>query len=139
MGRYRRYLLLELPAWLLVGVSVAYAIAAGVGAGTFGVFFQAALIAGAVAWLAGGRVPSFAWGSLLFGWALGGLVLFNLFLFEFLGIGGAIALAPVTLYLLVVLVLLEMTGSWRARAAAAGGTVLAIAAQLLALGLFAHS
>ena len=137
MGPYRRYLLLELPAWLLVGVSVAYAIASG-GEGTFAIFFQAALIAGAVAWLAGGRVPSFAWGSLLFGWAFGGLVLFNFLVLGFVGPEVALLVAPVTAYLAVVLVLLEISGKWNARAAAAGGAVAAIALQLGLLGVFAH-
>src|SRR5579859_1239258 len=110
-GRLRRYLLLELPAWLLVGVSVAYAIAAG--AGGVGGFFQASLLVSAVAWLAGGRMASFAWGSVPFG-AL---------------------LLPVTAYLAVVLVLLEVEASTRTRLLAAAGLVGSVVLQLLALSL----
>jgi hypothetical protein len=128
----RRYALLELPAWLLVAVSVAYAIASG-GAGFF---FQAALIVAAIAWLAGGRLPSFAWGSLLLGWAVGTMVLFNLLIGDFQGLGIGAALLPVTVYLVVVLVLLQMAGTVRSRFNAVGAVLLATAALLVALGFF---
>jgi hypothetical protein len=128
----RRYALLELPAWLLVAVSVAYAIASG-GAGFF---FQAALIVAAIAWLAGGRIPDFAWGSLLLGWAVGTMVLFNLLVAEFQAVAIALALLPVSVYVAVVLVLLQLAGTARSRFTAVGGVILSTAALLVALGLF---
>jgi hypothetical protein len=136
-SRLRRYLLLELPAWLLVGVSVAYAIAAG-GSG-FGAYFQASLLVSAVAWLVGGRIASFVWGSLLFGIALGTMALFNFLIGDFAGVAIGALLLPVTGFLVVVLVLLEQAGTTRSRVAAAGGLVLSAAVQLLALGFLAHA
>src|SRR5579859_1492768 len=132
-SRLRRYLLLELPAWLLVGVSVAYAIAAG--AGGVGGFFQASLLVSAVAWLAGGRMASFAWGSVLFGAGLGTVALFNYLVAGFAGLPFGALLLPVTAYLAVVLVLLEVEASTRTRLLAAAGLVGSVVLQLLALSL----
>ncbi|HVD00188.1 MAG TPA: hypothetical protein VNG93_03440 [Candidatus Dormibacteraeota bacterium] len=130
-GRLRRYLLLELPAWLLVGVSVAYAIAAG--GGGFGAYFEFALLVSAVAWLLAGRMASGTWRSLLFGVALGTMALFNLLAGDFVGIPLGALLLPVTIYLGVVLVFLELDARLPGRAAAVIGVLLSAAVQLLAL------
>ena len=131
-SRLRRYLLLELPAWLLVGVSVAYAIATG----GSGVFFQASLLVAALAWLAGGRVPSFTWGSLLLGWAVGTMTVFNLVIGDFEGFPIGALLLPVTAYLVVVLVLLQMGGTVRSRVTAGAGALVAGASQLVVFVFF---
>jgi hypothetical protein len=136
-SRLRRYLLLELPAWLLVGVSVAYAIAAG--GGRFVAYFQLSLLVSAVAWLVGGRMTSLTLGSLLFGAALGTMALFNVLIGDFAGIPLGALLLPVTVYLVVVLVLLESGSGWRNQVAVAAGVFLSVAAQLLALGIVQHT
>jgi hypothetical protein len=136
-GGIRRYVLLELPAWLLVGVSVAYAIVS-LGGG-FAAFFQASLLVAAVAWLVGGRLANFSWGSLLLGWGLGTMAVFNLLVAGNGGLGVAAMLAPVTGYLAVVLVLLEMTGTTRSRLAAGGGVILAPVLQLIALSVLSRT
>lgn len=136
-GRLRRYLLLELPAWLLVGVSVAYAIASG-GGGT-GAFLQASLLVGGLAWLAGGRMASFRWASLLFGLAVGAMASFNLLLGVAAGTVIAALLLPVTAYLSVVLVMLERAGSTRDRLTAASGALLGAAVELLLVAAVRHA
>lgn len=136
-SRLRRYLLLELPAWLLVGVSVAYAIASG-GGGT-GAVLQASLLVAGLAWLVGGRLASFRWASLLFGLALGTMASFNLLLGAAAGTAIAALVLPVTGYLAVVLVMLEMAGSPGDRIAAASGALLAAVVELLVVSAFRHT
>ncbi|TMB80483.1 MAG: hypothetical protein E6J46_01045 [Chloroflexi bacterium] len=132
-SRLRRYLLLELPAWMLVGVSVAYAI--GAGGSRFAAYFQLSLLVSAVAWLVGGRMANLTLGSLLFGGALGTMALFNFLIGDFAGIPLGALLLPVTIYLAVVLVLLESGSGWRNAVTALAGVVLSAAVQLLALGI----
>ena len=127
-GRLRRFLLLEMPGWAILAVSVSYSIAAQGGSV---VFFQAVLISAALAWLAGGRSANLALAGALFGWAAGTLAWFNLLAMASIGL----YLLPVTAYLLVVLVLLEAAAGWRPRLSAAAGAVLAILAQTVYLGL----
>jgi len=136
-SRLRRYVLLELPAWLLVGVSVAYAIVAG-GVGFAG-FFEATLLLSAVAWLAGGRMADFTWGGLLIGWAVGTMALLNSLVWAISGIAVGGLLLPVTAFLVVVLVLLEMSATTRQRLVAGGGAALSVAVQLIALAVLAHT
>ena len=132
IGRLRRFLLLELPGWLILAVSVAYTMSAGGGMVT--VFFQVVLLSGALAWLFGGRVAGLTMGSLLFGWAAGALAFFNLLALASIGI----FLLPVTAFVLVVLALLLSARNLRCWAAAAGGMALAVAVQLIFLGFFAR-
>jgi len=131
ISRLRRFLLLELPGWAILAVSVAYTMSAGGGSV---VFFQLVLLSAALAWLFGGRLQSLAAGSLLLGWAAGGMAWFNLLAMASIGI----FLLPVTAYVLVVLVLLLTARNLRCWLAAGGGVVLAIAAQALFLGFFAR-
>jgi hypothetical protein len=132
ISRLRRFLLLELPGWAILAVSVAYATSAGSGSVT--VFFQLTLLSAALAWLFGGRVQSLATGSLLFGWAAGTMAWFNLLAMASIGI----FLLPVTASVLVVLLLLLSARNLRCWAAAAGGIALAIATQVVFLGFFAR-
>ena len=132
ISRLRRFVLLELPGWAILAVSVAYTMSAGGGSVT--VFFQLVLLSAAIAWLFGGRRQSLAAGSVLFGWAAGTMAWFNLLAMASIGL----FLLPVSAFVLVVLVLLLSARNLRCWAAAAGGVVLAIAAQTLFLGLFAH-
>ena len=132
ISRLRRFVLLELPGWLVLAVSVAYTTSAGGGMVT--VFFQLALISAALAWLFGGRIGSLTAGSLLFGWSAGTMAFFNLLAMASIGI----FLLPVTAFLLVVLVLLLSARNLRCWAAAAGGLALAVATQLVVLGFFAR-
>jgi len=132
-SRLRRFLLLELPGWLVLAVSVAYTTSASGGSTT--VFFQLSLLSAALAWLFGGRVGSLTAGSFLFGWAAGTLAFFNLLAMASIGI----FLLPVTAFLLVVLVLLLSARNLRCWAAAAGGIALPVATQLVFLGFFARS
>ena len=131
-GRLRRFLLLELPGWAIVAVSVAYSTSAPSGSVT--IFFQLVLISGALAWLFGGRLESLQLGSFLFGWAAGTMACFNLLALASIGI----FLLPVTIYVVTVLVLLLSARNLRSGAAAAGGIVLAVAAQIAFLGFFAR-
>ena len=128
-GRLRRFVLLELPGWLILAVGVAYSMSAGGGAGV--VFFQALLISAALAWLAGGRAGALPLSSLLFGWAAGTMATFNLLSLASIGV----FLLPVTLYVLIVLVLLQSSRRPRPAAAAVGGIAVAALVQLLFLGL----
>jgi hypothetical protein len=128
-GRLRRFVLLELPGWLILAVGVAYAISAEGGAVV--VFFQAVLVSAALAWLAGGRAGAMQLSSLLFGWAAGTMAMFNLLSFGSIGI----FLLPVTAYVLVVLVLLQSSRRPRAAVAAVAGIAIAALLQLLFLGL----
>ena len=130
ISRLRRFLLLELPGWAILAVSVAYTTSAGSGSVT--VFFQVTLLSAALAWLFGGRIQSLQAGSFLFGWAAGTMAWFNLLAMASIGI----FLLPVTAFVLVVLVLLLSARNLRSWAAAAGGIVLAIATQLVFLGFF---
>lgn len=132
VSRLRRYVLLEMPAWILVGVSIGYAILVSGGGGLAPVF-QLLLLVGAVAWLVAGRTTNPGWASLLFGWALGTMLLFNLFALDFGGVPFGLALLPVTVYLGVMVVLLQMTSTARQRLTAAGGALLALALQVVAL------
>lgn len=132
ISRLRRFLLLELPGWAILAVSVAYTSSAGSGSVT--VFFQLTLLSGALAWLFGGRIQSLSAGSLLFGWAAGTIAWFNLLAMASIGV----FLLPVTAYVLVVLVLLLSARNLRCWAAAAGGIALAIAIQVVFLGFFAR-
>jgi hypothetical protein len=132
VSRLRRFLLLELPGWLVLAVSVAYTTSAGAGSET--IFFQLSLLSAALAWLFGGRVASLTVGSLLFGWTAGTMVFFNLLAMASIGI----FLLPVTAFVLVVLVLLLSARNLRCWAAAVGGVALAIASQLVFVGFFAR-
>jgi hypothetical protein len=132
ISRLRRFLLLELPGWLVLAVSVAYTTSASGGSVT--VFFQLSLLAAALAWLFGGRIGSLTAGSLLFGWAAGTMGFFNVLAMASIGI----FLLPVTAFLVVVLVLLLSARNLRCWAAAAGGIALAVATQLIFLGFFAR-
>jgi hypothetical protein len=132
ISRLRRFLLLELPGWAILAVSVAYTTSAGSGSVT--VFFQLTLLSAALAWLFGGRVQSLPAGSLLFGWAAGTMAWFNLLAMASIGI----FLLPVTAFVLVVLLLLLSARNLRCWAAAAGGIALAIATQVVFLGFFAR-
>jgi hypothetical protein len=132
ISRLRRFVLLELPGWLILAVSVAYTTSAGGGSVT--VFFQLALLSAALAWLFGGRIGSLTAGSLLFGWAAGTMAWFNLLAMASIGL----FLLPVSAFVLVVLVLLLSARNLRCWAAAAGGIALAIATQLVFLGFFAR-
>ena len=132
----RRYALLEMPAWVLVGVSVAYAIFAG--GGGFNAFFQFSLLVAAVGWLVAGRLENFTWASVLIGWALGTMALFNLLVWDFAGDPYGLTLAPVTIYLGVVIFLLEQRATRGQRLAAAGGVLASAALQLLALAIVSH-
>lgn len=129
-GRLRRFLLLELPGWAILAVSVAYTTSAS--NSTVVVFFQAVLISAALAWLFGGRLQSLQLGSLLFGWAAGTMAWFNLLAMASIGI----FLLPITLFVGVVLVLLLSARNLRCAAAAVGGILLAITTQVLFLGSF---
>ena len=131
-GRRRRFILLELPGWAILAVSVAYTMSAGGGSVT--VFFQLVLLSAALAWLFGGRIKSLTAGSLLFGWAAGTMGFFNLLAMPSIGA----FLLPVTAFVLVVLVLLLSARNLRCRAAAVGGIALAVATQLVYIGFFAH-
>jgi hypothetical protein len=130
ISRLRRFLLLELPGWMVLAVSVAYSTSAGSGMVT--VFFQLSLLSAALAWLGGGRIGSLTAGSLLFGWATGTMAFFNVLAMASIGI----YLLPVSAFLLVVLVLLLSARNLRSWAAAAGGIALAVTTQLVFLGLF---
>src|ERR1700730_13221493 len=132
VSRVRRFLLLELPGWAILAVSVAYTTSASSDSVT--IFFQLTLLSAALAWLFGGRVQSLTLGSLLFGWAAGTMAWFNLLAMASIGI----FLLPVTAYVLVVLLLLMSARNLRCWAAAAGGIALAIASQLVFLGFFAR-
>ncbi len=132
IGRLRRFVLLELPGWAILAVSVAYTMSAGSGMVT--VFFQVVLLSGALAWLFGGRVGSLTTGSLFFGWAAGTIAFFNLLSLASIGI----FLLPITAFVLVVLVLLLSARNLRCWAAAAGGIALTVAVQLVFLGFFAR-
>jgi hypothetical protein len=132
ISRIRRFLLLELPGWAILAVSVAYTTSAGSGSVT--IFFQLTLLSAALAWLFGGRVQSLTLGSLLFGWAAGTMAWFNLLAMASIGV----FLLPVSAFVLVVLVLLLSARNLRCWAAAAGGIALAIATQLAFLGFFAR-
>lgn len=129
-GRLRRYLLLELPGWAILAVSVAYATSAS--GGTAVIFFQVVLLSAALAWLFGGRLQSLQLGSFLFGWAAGTMAWFNLLAMASIGI----FLLPITLFVGVVLVLLLSARNLRCSAAAVGGILLAIAVQVVFLGSF---
>ncbi|HEY8760250.1 MAG TPA: hypothetical protein VIP52_04990 [Candidatus Dormibacteraeota bacterium] len=131
ISRLRRFLLLELPGWLILAVSVAYTTSAGNGRIT--IFFQLVLLSAALAWLFGGRVGNLTLGSLLCGWAAGTMANFNLLAIASIGI----FLLPVTAFVLIVLVLLMSGRNLRSRAAAVGGMALASAVQFIFLGLFA--
>src|ERR1700738_4229509 len=126
--RVRRFLLLELPGWAILAVSVAYTTSAGSGSVT--IFFQLTLLSAALAWLFGGRVRSLTLGSLLFGWAAGTMAWVNLLAMASIGVFRL----PVSAYVLVVLVLLLSARILRCWAAAAGGIALAIATQVVFLG-----
>ena len=128
-GRLRRFVLLELPGWLILAVGVAYSMSAGGGAGV--VFFQTLLISAALAWLAGGRAGALPLSSLLFGWAAGTMATFNLLSLASIGV----FLLPVTFYVLIVLVLLQSSRRPRAAVTAVGGIAVAALVQLLFLGL----
>jgi hypothetical protein len=130
-SRLRRFLLLELPGWLILAVSVSYSVSASGGRRT--VFFQVLLITAALAWLAGGRSSNVVLGSLLFGWAAGTMAWFNLLAIASIGL----FLLPVTGYVGVVLVLLEAATPTPSRLAAGAGIGLAIVVQLAGLGLLA--
>ena len=132
ISRLRRFVLLELPGWMVLAVSVAYTTSAGSGMVT--VFFQLALLTGALAWLFGGRLQSLAAGSLLLGWSAGTMAWFNLLAMASIGV----FLLPVTTFVVVVLVLLLSARNLRCWAAAAGGIALAIAVQVVFLGFFAR-
>ena len=132
ISRLRRFLLLELPGWLVLAVSVAYSTSASGGSVT--VFFQLSLLSAALAWLFGGRIGSLTAGSLLFGWAAGTTAFFNVLAMASIGV----FLLPVTAVLVVVLVLLLSARNLRCWAAAAGGIALAVATQLIFLGFFAR-
>jgi hypothetical protein len=132
ISRVRRFVLLELPGWLVLAVSVAYTTSAGSGSVT--VFFQLTLLSAALAWLFGGRIGSLTAGSLLFGWAAGAMAFFNVLTMASIGI----FLLPITAFILVVLVLLLSARNLRCWTAAAGGIVLAVATQLVFLGFFAR-
>ncbi len=132
VSRLRRFVLLELPGWLILAVSVAYTTSASGGSVT--VFFQLSLLSAALAWLFGGRLGSLTAGSLLFGWATGTMTFFNVLAMASIGI----FLLPVSAFLLVVLLLLLSARNLRCWAAAAGGIVLAVATQLVFLGFFAR-
>src|SRR5205807_274301 len=93
-SRRRRFVLLELPGWLVLAVGIAYSTSAGGGLVT--VFFQLALISAALAWLFGGRLQSLAAASFLFGWSAGTMAWFNLLAMASIGI----FLLPVTAFLL---------------------------------------
>ena len=129
-GRLRRFVLLELPGWAILAVSVAYTTYAS--GSSVVVFFQVVLLSGAVAWLFGGRLRNLQLGSLLFGWAAGTLAWFNLLAMASIGI----FLLPITLYVVVVLAILLTARNLRCSAAAAGGILLAIATQVVFLGSF---
>jgi hypothetical protein len=132
ISRRRRFVLLELPGWLVLAVSIAYTTSAGGGMVT--VFFQLSLLSAALAWLFGGRVGSLTVGSFLFGWATGTMAFFNVLAMASIGI----FLLPVSAFLLVVLVLLLSARNLRCWAAALGGIALAVATQLVFLGFFAR-
>jgi hypothetical protein len=132
ISRLRRFVLLELPGWLVLAVSVAYTMSAGSGSVT--VFFQLSLLSAALAWLFGGRIGSLIAGSLLFGWTAGTMGFFNLLAMASIGI----FLLPVTAFILVVLILLLSARNLSCWAAATGGVALAIASQLVFLGVFAR-
>jgi hypothetical protein len=132
ISRLRRFLLLELPGWAILAVSVAYTTSAGSGSVT--VFFQLTLLSAALAWLFGGRIGSPTAGSLLFGWAAGTMAFFNVLAMASIGI----FLLPVTAFILVVLVLLLTARNLRCWAAAAAGIALAVVVQLVFLGYFAR-
>jgi len=129
-GRLRRFVLLELPGWAILAVSVAYATSAGLGSVV--TFFQVALLSAALAWLFGGRVRSLVAGSFLFGWAAGNMLWFNLLAMASIGL----FLLPISAFVLVVLLLLLSARNLRCWAAAAGGVALAVGAQTVFLGYF---
>jgi hypothetical protein len=131
ISRLRRFLLLELPGWAILAVSVAYTMSAS--GGSVVVFFQLALLSAALAWLFGGRLQSLTAGSLLFGWAAGTMAWFNLLAMASIGF----LLLPISAFVLVVLLLLLSARNLRCWAAAGGGSALAIATQTVFLGLFA--
>ena len=129
-GRLRRFVLLELPGWAILAVSVAYTTYAS--GSPLVVFFQVVLLSAALAWLFGGRLASLQMGSLLFGWAAGTMAWFNLLTLASIGI----YLLPITLFVVAVLVLLQSARNLRCSAAAAGGILLAITTQVVFLGSF---
>jgi hypothetical protein len=131
-SRVRRFLLLELPGWAILAVSVAYSSSASGGSAV--IFFQVTLLSGALAWLAGGRLRSLQLGSFLFGWSAGTVAWFNLLAMASIGI----FLLPVTIFVAIVLVLLLSARNLRCAAAAAAGILLAIGVQTVFLGFFAH-
>ena len=131
ISRLRRFVLLELPGWAILTVSVGYTLLAT--GGWVVVFFQAVLLSAALAWFVGGRLPSLAAGSLLFGWATGALGYFTLLSLASIGL----YLLPVSAFVLVVLVLLLGARNLPSWAAAGGGVALAIAVQTVFLGLSA--
>jgi hypothetical protein len=131
ISRLRRFLLLELPGWAILAVSVAYTMSASGGAAV--VFFQLVLLSAALAWLFGGRLQSITAASFLFGWAGGAMAWFNLLAMASIGV----FLLPISAFVLVVLVLLLRARNLRSWAAAGGGVALAIAVQQVFLGLFA--
>jgi hypothetical protein len=131
ISRLRGFLLLELPGWAILAVSVGYTLLASGGWGV--VFFQVVLLSAALAWFVGGRLASLTAASLLFGWAAGTLAYFTL-----LSIGSiGLYLLPVSAFVVVVLVLLLGARNRRSWAAAGGGVVLAIAVLTVFVGLFA--
>lgn len=132
ISRLRRFVLLELPGWLVLAVSVAYTTSAAGGSVT--VFFQLILLSGALAWFFGGRVKSLTLGSLLFGWAAGAIGWFNLLAMASIGV----FLLPISAFVLVVLLLLLSARNLRCWAAAGGGIALAVATQIFFLGFFAR-
>lgn len=133
VSRTRRFLLLELPAWSILAVGVAYTSSAG--GSRLVVVLQLLLLSASLTWLAGGRLNSINLGGLFFGWAAGTLAMFNLLALASIGV----FILPVTAFVLVVLVLLLAPGGPRPAAAAGGGAALAVLTQAIALGLLSRS
>ena len=127
-SRRRRFVLLELPGWLILAVGVAYS--ASTSGGIRVVAFQLLLLSAAAAWLAGGRLTSLNPSSLLFGWAAGTLAMFNLLASASIGI----FILPVTAFVAVILVLLLASRGMRPVATAVAGAAVAVLSQLLVLG-----
>jgi hypothetical protein len=130
ISRLRRFLLLELPGWAILAVSVGYTLLAS--GGWVVVFFQVLLLSAAAAWFVGGRLASLTAASLLFGWAAGTLGYFTLLSLASLGL----YLLPISAFVVVVLVLLLGARNRRSWAAAGGGIASAIAIQTVLVGLF---
>ena len=128
ISRFRRFVLLELPGWLILAVGVAYS--ASTSGGIRVVAFQRLLLSAAAAWLAGGRLTALNPSSLLFGWAAGTLAMFNLLAAATIGV----FILPVTGYAVVVLILLLAPRGRRPAATAAAGAAVAVLSQLLVLG-----